>query len=424
MAALGPYGTDSVNNNSLNRVTCPTGSYMQYVTGKGGDNVDSVQAVRCRNAVTGAITNVSMGAMGGGGGSPGTPLDCNNGSFDGLRGFQVWQGGELNRLVGKCSNPDASAFHFSGGVGKAKDRYHPDDQCPAGQMVYAVEGGPSNRGGQLTQFKWFCKDIQPMRDIATNALARGKCLIGDDNGDSCAEIKSSLANSDDDKNAYCTSGTNVVDSQNCKLYYNQNVNNAAYRTAMLSYCKQGDNYTTDACKNYCSWSSDAGNAAKSDCDALYQAKCANNPSSLCSCLQPWNSYEEAAAVNLLSGAPKRPDCYNATCIAHGYKQQRSESCPACVQSLIANGSINQLNFNNIVQSCGITAAPGAAAPTAAPTVAPAAASAVSTASTATPTTYAPASLVASVTSTKPSSTLLLLAAMAVAAVAILLVMLF
>ena len=330
--------------------------------------MDAITGIRCRNAVTGAVSDLGMNALGTGKGSTSTSLDCNNGSFDGLRGFQVWDDGELNRLVGKCTNPDASAFHFSGGIGSGTKNYHPDDQCPVGQMVYAVEGGPSKDGGQVTQFKFFCKDIQTMRNIAADAAARGKCAIGDDNSASCAEIKNSLGSGDDDRNAYCTSGTNVADRQSCRVFFNQNLNNATYRAAMLAYCKQGDNYTSDLCRAFCTSSSDDGTPVKGECDDLYMTKCRGNPSPLCSCLQDWSTYPGSASIDQLKGAPQRPDCYFANCIGNGYKKQQSESCPQCVQTIQASGGVNALTIGNIVQSCTV---PGALAP--APTVAPTAA---------------------------------------------------
>ena len=370
MAKFGVYGYYSNDNNNHVSMTCPNGSYMQYVRGKGGDNVDSIQGISCRNAVTGAVSSVNAPVLGGGGGKDqGSPINCTASAFDGLAGFQAWRGGELNGLVGKCGNPDGSNHHYSGSIGSAKEEEVDGDWCPTGQMVYTIEGGPSNRGDQVSQFYWQCKDIQSMRNIATDAAARGKCVIGDDGSSSCTEIKSSLSDSGDDKNAYCASGTNVVNSQNCRAFYNQDLNNAAYRSAMMAYCSQGDNYTTDVCKTFCTSSSDDGTPAKGACDALYAAKCKGNPSALCSCLQDWSTYPGSASIDALSGAPQRPDCYFANCISNGYKKQQSENCPQCVQTIQAQGGVNSLTIGNIVQSCTVA---GAATLAPAPTVAPAA----------------------------------------------------
>lgn len=413
MSAFGPVGGYWTKDGANRVVTCPTGSYMQVMGGNGGAAVDNVTSVTCRNIVTGQTTNPGFQQMGHNGGSA-RAIACPG--SDGLSGFKWSAPDEVRTLTGKCRGTGGGGgYDLTPSSLWGRNAVSDGAQCDSG-LVYQIQGGESNRNGYVTQFKWACKNFPGMQGILNDTVARGKCQVGDDGSSECQEIKSSMSVNEDDVKAYCGQSDNVISSQKCAAHYNLDRNNANYRQLMNNpqnnsgYCRQGDNYTTDACKAYCSAMSDDDSIVKSDCDDLYTTKCKDNTSSLCSCLQPWESYPEAARVDLNPWAPKRPDCYNPVCIAQGYKPQRSESCPSCVQSVISTGAVSNLTFDNIVQSCGLTAAP---AGTSAPVTTPAPVTSAST--TLGPSAYVATSppTSASSPSSSPSSssrTLLLLAA--------------
>ena len=387
---FGPYGTFDETYNTHKILTCPAGHYISGVTGRSGPNLNKIDSAICRNMVTGALVNVNSqdnGAPANSFGSTGaenaTAIQCSG--TDGLIGFNLKALGEVNGMQGICRKTDGTAQYATGQMGTHLD-WNSQDTCGFGSFLYQIEGGQSNHSGthNVTHLNYGCKDLQGAR-ILLNGGAQGKgfCESGDNATYGCAEIKGLLGGPQkDDMKAYC-SQKDTVASTGCQSYYNKDRTNAEYRGLMLAYCQENNNFQNALCTDYCSAKDSSATLAKSDCDALFTAKCdpVANPTNaalpICSCLQPWTSYPGHDIIDGIAGAPQRPSCYWDTCIQNGYKPQEDTNshCPACIQTQKITVSNATADLKNIQQSCSVNQQPAA---TSAPvnssaTVAPAAA---------------------------------------------------
>lgn len=373
---FGRFGTSGSVNDRL--MSCPPGHYIYQLRGRAGSAVDQINGLGCRNIITGQTVNGdSPGPLGTSGG--GSAIDLTSNNNDGAAGFYVRAGSEVEHL--RPSWRGASAKSCCG-AGQYDDdaAFGPPNGgnwwkywCDSDHLVNSISGGASGNNGRLTNFSFSCRNFSNMAAIGNSPTA---CCLGTDTSQDCQDVKQYLS-CPAVVSAYCRTGNNMG-QPSCQTYYKGDINNQEYRSNMIAYCKAGDNWQTDLCKNYCTFSNSASTPAKGECDDLYRSKCDPSVSAsdaslpICSCLQPWVSYPGHGTIDKIPGAPQRPSCYFSDCIQNGYKPQVdvSQQCPACVQSQTITVENSTADINHIAQSCNVssggtgtgTGAPATAAP--------------------------------------------------------------
>ena len=151
----------------------------------------------------------------------------------------------------------------------------------------------------------------------------------------------------------------------CKILPKGEAGKQAQRDVTIAYCKKGNNWTSAACRNYCSAST--GSAAdpkrKEACNAMYDALCKkkeNQKSGLCCGYRPISSFKKLAEeIKDLPSVVKDPRCLDESCIKSAYlPQPRSQL--GCTQAICSNRAMfdnknaGVINADNIRQLCSIS----------------------------------------------------------------------
>ena len=189
------FGT-AASKNGINTIGCPPGYYVYQMSGRGGGAVDQLNALGCKNIITGDTT-VATGGGSIGTSSGGVPVTLTSSNGNGVHALYVRNHNEVEHVMPVWRGGTGPGNCCGGVEYDANDYFGPRQNnnwrkyyCDQDHMMDSMSGGASNNNNLLTQFSFTCRNFGNMTNIRRNPLS---CCTGGDSSQDCKDVQQYLS---------------------------------------------------------------------------------------------------------------------------------------------------------------------------------------------------------------------------------------